>query len=157
MKINKLLLIKSIAIPIVMGAVSGFLTRNAMQDFEALNQPPLSPPGWLFPIVWTILYVLMGISAYLIKVADASTEEIDDALTIYRYQLIVNFLWPVFFFNFGWYLFAFVWLILLWILVIFMIRSFYKISKPAAYLNIPYLIWLTFAAYLNFGVWWLNR
>lgn len=157
MRINKLLLIKSIAIPIVMGAVAGFLTRNAMQDFEALNQPPLSPPGWLFPIVWTILYTLMGISAYLIKVADASTEEIDDALTIYRYQLIVNFLWPVFFFNFGWYLFAFIWLILLWILVIFMIRKFYTISKPAAYLNIPYLIWLTFAAYLNFGVWWLNR
>lgn len=157
MKINKLLLIKSIAIPIVVGAVSGFLTRNAMQDFEALNQPPLSPPGWLFPIVWTILYTLMGISAYLIKVADASTEEIDDALTIYRYQLIVNFLWPVFSFNFGWYLFAFVWLILLWILVIFMIRKFYTISKPAAYLNIPYLIWLTFAAYLNLGVWWLNR
>lgn len=157
MKINKLLLIKSIAIPIIMGAVAGFLTRNAMQDFEALNQPPLSPPGWLFPIVWTILYVLMGISAYMIKVADASTEEIDDALTIYRYQLIANFLWPVFFFNFGWYLFAFIWLILLWILVIFMIRKFYTISKPAAYLNIPYLIWLTFAAYLNFGVWWLNR
>lgn len=157
MKINKLLLIKSIAIPIVMGAVAGFLTRDAMQDFEALNQPPLSPPGWLFPIVWTILYVLMGISAYMIKVADASTEEIDDALTIYRYQLIANFLWPVFFFNFGWYLFSFVWLILLWILVIFMIRKFYTISKPAAYLNIPYIIWLTFAAYLNFGVWWLNR
>ena len=157
MKINKLLLIKSIAIPSVMGAVAGFLTRNAMQDFETLNQPPLSPPGWLFPIVWTILYVLMGISAYMIKVADASTEEIDDALTIYRYQLIVNFLWPVFFFNFGWYLFAFAWLILLWILVILMIKKFYSISKPAAYLNIPYLLWLTFAAYLNLGVWWLNR
>lgn len=157
MKINKLLLIKSIAIPIVMGAVAGFLTHNAMKDFEALNQPPLSPPGWLFPIVWTILYILMGISAYMIKVADADTEQIDDALTIYRYQLIVNFLWPIFFFNFGWYLLALIWLILLWILVVMMIKIFSKISKPAAYLNIPYLIWLTFAAYLNFGVWWLNR
>ena len=157
MKIKKGLLIKSIAIPIILGAASGFLTRNAMKDFETLNQPPLSPPGWLFPIVWTILYVLMGISAYMIKVANASAEEIDDALTIYRYQLIVNFLWPVFFFNFGWYLFAFAWLLLLWILVIFMIRKIYEISKPAAYLNIPYLIWLTFAAYLNFGVWWFIR
>ena len=157
MKINKLLLIKSIALPLLVGAVAGFLTRNAMKDFEALNQPPLSPPGWLFPIVWTILYILMGISAYLIKVADAPKEEIDDALTLYRYQLIVNFLWPVFFFNFEWYLFAFIWLILLWVLVIMMIKMFSKISKPAAYLNIPYLIWLTFAAYLNFGVWWLNR
>lgn len=157
MKINKVLLIKSISIPLILGAVTGFLTRNAMQDFEALNQPPLSPPGWLFPVVWTILYTLMGISAYLIKVADAPTEQIDDAMTLYRYQLIVNFLWPVFFFNFGWYLFAFFWLILLWILVFIMIRMFAKISKPAAYMNIPYLVWLTFAAYLNFDVWWLNR
>lgn len=157
MKINKLLLIKSIAIPIIMGAIAGLLTHNAMQDFEALNQPSLSPPGWLFPIVWTILYILMGISAYMIKVADAPEEDIDDALTLYRYQLIVNFLWPVFFFNFGWHLLAFIWLILLWVLVVMMIKMFYKISKPAAYLNIPYLLWLTFAAYLNFGVWWLNR
>ncbi len=157
MKINKVLLIKSISIPIILGAVAGFLTRNAMKDFEALNQPPLSPPGWLFPVVWTILYILMGISAYMIKVADAPTEQIDNAMTLYRYQLIVNFLWSIFFFDFGWYLFAFLWLILLWILVFVMIRMFAKISKPAAYLNIPYLVWLTFAAYLNFGVWWLNR
>ncbi len=157
MQINKVTLIKSISIPLILGAVAGFLTRNAMEDFQALNQPPLSPPGWLFPVVWTILYTLMGISAYMIKVSDAPTEEIDNAMTLYRYQLIVNFLWPVFFFNFGWYLFAFFWLILLWILVFIMIRMFAKISKPAAYLNIPYLVWLTFAAYLNFGVWWLNR
>ena len=157
MKINKVTLIKSISIPLILGAITGLLTRSAMQDFEALNQPPLSPPGWLFPVVWTILYTLMGISAYMIKVSDAPAEEIDNAMTLYRYQLIVNFLWPVFFFNFGWYLFAFFWLILLWILVFIMIRMFAKISKPAAYLHIPYLVWLTFAAYLNFGVWWLNR
>lgn len=157
MKINKKLLIKSIAIPLIMGAVSGFLTHNAMKDFAALNQPKFAPPGWLFPVVWTILYILMGISAYLIKVADAPEEDIDDALTIYRYQLIVNFLWPVFFFNFGWHLFAFIWLILLYILVVIMVWKFHKISKPAAYLNLPYLTWLKFAAYLNFMVWRLNR
>lgn len=157
MKIDKSLLIRSIALPLLVGVVAGLLSRGAMMDFEALNQPPLSPPAWLFPVVWTILYTLMGISAYLIKTSDANPEEKSDALTLYHYQLIVNFLWPIFFFNFGWYLFAFFWLLLLWILVILMIRQFDKISKPAAYLNIPYLLWLTFAAYLNFGVWWLNR
>ncbi len=151
------LLIRSIALPLLVGAVSGFLSRGAMRDFEALNQPPLSPPGWLFPIVWTILYTLMGISAYLIKTSDADEEEKSDALMIYHYQLIVNFLWPIFFFNFGWYLFSFFWLLLLWFLVILMIRRFDNISHTAAYLNLPYFLWLTFAAYLNFGVWWLNR
>lgn len=157
MKIDKKLLAKSIALPLLVGAVSGLLSRMAMQEFEVLNQPPLSPPGWLFPVVWTILYVLMGISAYLIKTSDADEQEKADALTLYYYQLLVNFLWPVFFFNFGWYLFAFVWLILLWVLVILMIRRFDKINKVAAYLNLPYLLWLTFAAYLNFAIWWLNR
>lgn len=157
MKINTKLLIKSIALPLAVGVVASLFTRNAMSDFEVLNQPPLSPPSWLFPVVWTILYILMGISSYLIKTADADPEAKSNALTLYNYQLIVNFLWPIFFFNFGWYLFSFFWLLLLWVLVILMIRQFDKISKTAAYLNIPYLLWLTFAAYLNFGVWWLNR
>ena len=156
MKPNTKLLIKCIAIPLIVGAVSGLLTSNAMSDFQLLNQPMLSPPAWLFPVVWTILYTLMGISSYLIKTSDATSEEISDALMIYGYQLIVNFLWPIFFFNFEWRLFAFLWLILLWILVLCMIKLFDKISKPAAYLNLPYLIWLTFAAYLNFAIWWLN-
>ena len=157
MKINWKLLIKCIAIPLIVGTVAGLLSRNAMMDFEALNKPPLSPPAWLFPVVWTILYTLMGISSYLIKISGADEKDISDALGIYFYQLIVNFLWPIFFFNFQWYLFAFIWLILLWILVIHMIKRFDSISKTAAYLNIPYLLWLTFAAYLNFAIWWLNR
>ena len=157
MKIDKGSLIKSIALPLLVGAVAGLLTRNAMQDFQMLTKPPLSPPGWLFPVVWTILYTLMGISAYIIRISDASYEQIDDALMIYRYQLIVNFLWSIFFFNFKWYFFSFIWILLLWVLIILMIRSFSKISKTAAFLNIPYLLWVTFAAYLNFGIWWLNR
>ena len=157
MKIDVKLLIKSIALPLLVGIVSGLLTRNAMSQFRLLNQPPLSPPAWLFPVVWTILYTLMGVSAYLIQTSDASEEEKSDALAIYYYQLIVNFLWPVFFFNFGWYLFSFFWLLLLWTLVIWMIWRFDKINKVAAYLNIPYLLWLTFAGYLNFAIWWLNR
>ena len=154
---NRKLLIKSIALPLLVGAIAGLLTRNAMQDFDVLIKPPLSPPGWLFPIIWTILYTLMGISAYLIKTADADAEAKSDALMIYNYQLIVNFLWSIFFFNFEWRLFSFFWILLLWVLIILMIRQFDKISKTAAYINLPYLLWVTFAAYLNFGIWWLNR
>lgn len=157
MKINVRQLITSIVLPLAVGTIAGLLTRNAMMEFAVLNKPPLSPPAWLFPVAWTILYILMGISAYLVKTSDATPEEKSNALTLYYYQLIVNFLWPVFFFHFQWYLFSFLWLMLLWVLVIRMIRQFDSISKIAAYLNLPYLLWLTFAAYLNFGIWWLNR
>lgn len=157
MKINKRLLFICIAIPLIVGGISAFLTKNSMEVFELVTQPPLSPPAWLFPVVWTILYVLMGISSYLILTSDATQNEKDEAIRLYAIQLTVNFLWPTFFFNFGWYLFAFLWLILLWVLVFLMIREFYGINKLAAYINIPYIIWLTFAAYLNIGVWWLNR
>ena len=150
-------LLKSIALPLIVGGVAALLTGNAMSDFMLLNKPPLSPPGWLFPVVWTILYILMGISAYLIDTSDATEKEITDALSVYYYQLLVNFLWSVFFFNFGWYFFSFLWIILLWVLIIVMIRKFDKISPTAAYLNLPYLLWVTFAAYLNFAIWWLNR
>ena len=146
----------SIIIPLALGGIVGFLISGSM-DYDTLNQPPLSPPSILFPIVWTILYVLMGVSSYLILTSDASVEEISDAIRLYAYQLLVNFLWPTFFFNFQWYFFALIWLILLWILVFLMIRKFATINKWAAYLNIPYLIWLTFAGYLNAGIWWLNR
>ena len=157
MKINKRLLFTCVAIPLIVGAVSALLTKNSMETFGMLNQPPLSPPAWLFPVAWTLLYALMGISSYLIVTSDAPKEEIREAIRIYAYQLIVNFLWSTFFFNFGWYLFSFLWLVLLWILVLIMIIKFKEISKAAAYTNIPYIIWLTFAAYLNLGIWILNR
>lgn len=156
MKINWKLLILCIAIPLAVGGVAALLTGGGMDVFESVNQPPLSPPAWLFPVVWTILYTLMGISSYLILTFEAEKEEIQNALSIYAYQLTVNFLWPTFFFNFRWFFFSFLWLLLLIFLVAAMIREFYKISKPAAYLNIPYLIWLLFAGYLNFTIWWLN-
>lgn len=157
MRINKRLLFICIAIPIIVGVIAGLLTRNSMEMFEMVAKPPLAPPGWLFPVVWTVLYALMGISCYLILTSGSSQEEIADAIRLYAYQLLVNFLWPTFFFNFQWYFFALLWLVLLWILVFFMIRKFADINKLAAYLNIPYLIWLTFAGYLNAGIWWLNR
>lgn len=157
MKKNKGLVLKCIAIPLLVGALASLLSGGGMEMFETLNKPPLSPPGWLFPIVWTILYILMGISSYLIIVSDAEEKEKYEALVLYGYQLVVNFLWPTFFFNFQWYLFSLAWLILLWVLVLLMIENFGKIDKRAAWLNIPYLVWLTFAAYLNAGIWWLNR
>lgn len=157
MKINKRLLFICIAIPLIVGLVSGLLTRNSMETFALVEKPPLAPPGWLFPVVWTILYILMGVSSYIILASDAPQEKISDAIKIYTYQLVVNFLWPTFFFNFGWYFFSFLWLLLLWGLVFLMIRKFYDISRIAAYMNVPYLVWLTFAGYLNAGVWLLNR
>lgn len=157
MKVDKKKLIKCIALPLLVGGVAGFLTRGSMESFEMLNKPPLSPPGWLFPVVWTILYILMGISSYIISEAETEANDVSGCLSIYYYQLVVNFLWSFFFFSFQWYLFSFFWLLLLWILVLLMIRCFAKISKVAAYLNIPYLVWVTFAGYLNLGIWWLNR
>lgn len=156
MKINKRLLFTCIAIPIIVGMIAALLTRDSMKVFESLLQPPLSPPGWLFPVVWTVLYILMGISSYLVLTADADKDEKLKAVRLYGYQLVVNFLWPTLFFNFGWYLFSFFWLLLLWIMVLVMILRFKDINKLAAYMNIPYLIWLTFAGYLNLGIWLLN-
>ena len=155
-KKNRKLLLICIAIPLGVGALSAWLTRGSMQTFEMVQKPPLSPPGWLFPIVWTILYILMGVSSYLIIQSGAEEEAVNSALSVYVYQLIVNFLWSTFFFNFGWYLFSFIWLVLLWVLVLIMIVRFYNISRLAGILQIPYLIWVTFAGYLNLGIWLLN-
>lgn len=149
--------LKTIAMPLIVGGFSGILNRGAIEAFADLNQPPLSPPAVLFPLIWTLLYLLMGISFYLIKTSGARRAACSDAQSLYFYQLTVNFLWPVFFFSFGWHLFSFFILLLLSGLVYTMIRCFYKVSAWAACLNLPYLLWLTFAAYLNLGVWWLNR
>lgn len=156
MKTNRGVLLVCIAIPLLTGALAALLSGGGMRTFESLNQPPLSPPGRLFPIVWTILYALMGIASYLVLVSGKNKEEIRKAILVYVYQLVVNFLWPTFFFNFGWYLFSFFWLILLWGLILLMILRFYKISEKAAYLLIPYLLWVTFAGYLNLAIRWLN-
>ena len=127
-----------------------------MKIYETIQKPMISPPAWIFPVVWTVLYTLMGISVYLILTSKGEKEEIKDAIAIFVYQLIVNLTWPILFFNFQWYFVSFLWILLLIFLVASMIRSFWKLSKPAAYLNIPYLLWLCFAAYLNFTIWWLN-
>ena len=138
------------------GALSGWLSREGTAAFsETATQPPLSPPGILFPIVWGILYLLMGISAARIYQSPPSLSR-SRGLNLWIIQLVVNFFWSPIFFNAQAYGFAFFWLLLLWILVLLMILSFRKIDPLAAWLQLPYLLWLTFAAYLNAGVWYLN-
>lgn len=156
MKINWKLLILCIGIPLAVGGLSALITRGGMEVFETIRKPPLSPPAWLFPIVWTLLYTLMGISSYMVLISGAEVEKIGNALMLYGYQLAVNFLWPVFFFQFQWFFFSFIWLVLLILLVAAMIKEFYGISKTAAGLNIPYFLWILFAGYLNFTIWWIN-
>ena len=116
-------------------------------------KPVLSPPDWLFPVAWTILYVLMGISSYLIYRDDGIDSE---ALGVYKLQLFVNLMWSIIFFVFKFYLVSFVWILILDALVIYMIIKFYKINKMASYLQIPYLLWILFASYLTLGVYLLN-
>ena len=156
MKVKIGLFFRCVAIPLIVGIVSALLTRGGMEGFSDVVQPPLSPPSWLFPIVWTILYTLMGIASYLVLVSEKEEQEIQKAIRIYIWQLVVNFLWPTFFFNLEWYLFSFLWILLLWVLIIIMIKRFYSISKIAGYLLVPYFIWVTFATYLTFAIWLLN-
>lgn len=138
------------------GGLSGWLTRDAMRIYEqTIVQPPLSPPDWLFPLVWSILYALMGIGAARVYLAPPSKDR-SRGLNLFISQLVVNFFWSPIFFNLQAFGLAFFWLLLLWGLVLWMILTFRKVDPLAAKLQIPYLIWLTFAAYLNIGVWYLN-
>ena len=139
------------------GALSGFLSREGTQRYlKTVIKPPLSPPGTVFPIVWTILFALMGIGAARIYRMPPS-EARSRALQVFLIQLGVNFFWSILFFNWASYAFALVWLLGLWGLILWMIRLFYLLDRPAALLQIPYLLWVSFAAYLNYGVWLLNR
>lgn len=153
MKIQWKKLIFCIALPLLVGGLSALLTQNSMQTFDAVTKPPLSPPALLFPIVWTILYILIGIASYLVLVSEKPN---NIALIIYGIQLFFNFFWSIIFFNMEAYLFAFIWLVLLWILILATTILFYKISKVAGYMMIPYLLWVTFAGYLNLAIYILN-
>ena len=139
------------------GGLSGWLTREGTKIYQAtVEQPPLSPPPLVFPIVWGILFALMGIGAarvYLSPISGNRTR----ALLVFGLQLLFNFFWSIIFFNLQAFGFAFLWLTVLWGLILGMIVLFYRVDKAAAYLQIPYLLWVTFALYLNAGVWMLNR
>ena len=153
--INKKTLSISLLISLGVGAISGILTSNSMEQYNSYNQPSLAPPGFIFPIVWTILYTLMGISSYIVYESDS--EYRIPALMVYAIQLIFNFIWPILFFNLNMFLLAFIWLILLWALILAMTLLFYRVDKKAGILQIPYLLWVTFAGYLNFMVYYLNQ
>lgn len=139
------------------GGLSGWLTRDGMKIYQTtIRQPPLSPPGIVFPIVWGILFALMGAGAALVYLSPASSSR-SRALRIYFVQLAFNFCWSLIFFNLQNFLLALAWLLVLWALILWMILTFFRVSKGAARLQVPYLLWVTFAAYLNLGVWLLNR
>lgn len=149
-------LVVCILIPLIVGGLSGWLTRGSMGAFEAMVKPPLAPPGWLFPVVWTILFILMGVASYLVLTSGGSEEQIMRAISVYALQLAVNFFWSILFFTLSLCTVAFLWLLLLWVLVGITTVRFYRLSKTAGYLMIPYILWVTFAGYLNFAICILN-
>ena len=139
----------SILIALAIGALSAFITGDNMDIYSTLETPPLSPPSFLFPIVWSVRYVLMGISAAMIATDQVALRD--------AASLVFNFAWSIIFFKLRAFLPAFIWLLILLALIIKTIADYSKINKTAAYLQIPYALWVTFAGYLNFGIWWLNR
>ena len=155
MKTNRKKLVICLAIPLAVGGLAALLS-GGMDTYQTLNQPPLSPPGWVFPVVWSILYLLMGYASYRILTSGADPDAIRKALTFYFIQLILNFLWPLVFFGLQWYWVAFVWLLILWVFIYLTMYQFGSIDDTAENLLIPYLLWVTFAGYLNVGVALLN-
>ncbi len=147
-------LIYSILITAAVGGFSQLLTNGSMGKYIPLNKPPLAPPGWVFGAVWPVLFLLMAIAAY--QVYESHHEDRKAALTWYGVQLFFNFCWPIAFFRFGAFWFAFVWLMALWVMIIITTALFGRIKTSAAWLMVPYLLWTTFAAYLNFGIAFLN-
>ena len=143
------------AIPLAVGGLAALLS-GGMGSYRVMNQPPLSPPGWVFPIVWTMLYLLMGEASWRVLTSGAEPDKIRKALIAYGVQLGLNFLWPIVFFGGQMYLTAFLILILLWVAIFITLRRFSAINETAGDLLIPYLLWVTFAGYLNLGVYLLN-
>lgn len=152
----------AIIVPLGGGVIISLFTRDTMAKFAEFNQPPLAPPAWLFPVAWTILYVLMGLTSYFIwKKGHDSKKSADknharNALIIYGVQLAFNFVWTPLFFVLDQFWFAFAWLLVMWLLVLILVAKSYKISRPAFWMLLPYLLWCTFAAYLNYGIAILN-
>ncbi len=155
-KIKWKLFIPALLLPLAAGGLAALLTGGAMDSYSQVQRPPLSPPGWVFPVVWSILYLLMGLASYLVLTAPVSGERKERALSFYALQLAVSFAWPVIFFKLSAYGWAFFWLLLLLLLALAAQLLFKHISAAAGKLLLPYLLWLFFALYLNLGVWILN-
>lgn len=155
MKLNWKKLLLFLAIPLAVGGLATLLS-GGMGSYSVMNQPPLSPPGWIFPVVWTILYLLMGYASYRVYTDEAPREDRKKALLFYGIQLFFNFLWPIVFFRFEAYWLAFFVLLALWVFIYLTMHLFSEIDETAENLLIPYLLWVTFAGYLNLGVALLN-
>ena len=156
MKIKIRPLLVALAIPLGVGVLAALLSRGNMDLFDTVRKPPLSPPAWLFPVAWTVLYLLMGLASYRVYTARAATAPKNRALLFYAAQLVFNFFWPLLFFNLGAFTFAFFWLAALLALIVVTAVKFYTLDQPAGYLLIPYVIWVLFAGYLNLGIALLN-
>lgn len=154
MRIDWKKLIIITVITFIVGTFFSFFTMNSMDTFKDLSKT-INVPGVLFPIVWSILYLLMSISCYLI--VQSNDKDKKEGIILYAIQLVINSLWTLIFFGFGAYLLSFIWIIILLIVVIIMLAKFYNINKIAMYINIPYVLWLLFAAYLNLGIYLLNK
>lgn len=142
----------SIFIPLVLGSIVGFLLKDSFSFYKSLNKPFFAPPNWIFPIVWSILYLLMGISYYLVR----NKNDDDVYKHIYNWQLFFNLLWPIIFFIFEQLLLSSIWIVCLDVLIIVMILLFNKVDKKAGYLQLPYLLWTIFATILNISIFILN-
>lgn len=149
-------LLLCLAIPLGVGGLAALLTGGAMANYDQMNQPPFAPPGWLFPVVWSILYLMMGYASYRVITSGGEKPQIKKALALYGAQLAVNFLWPLVFFGLQMYLAAFFVLLGLWLLVALTIGAFARLDDTAADLLLPYILWITYAAYLNVGAYLLN-
>ena len=155
MRIDFKRLIINILIPVGLGVIVGLIT-NSSDGYKEMIQPSFAPPGIVFPIAWTILYTLMGVSAYLVSSSRSTINACGEALSVYYIQLAINLLWSFIFFSLKAYLLGFIWILLLIVLVVCMIKRFYEISKVSGLIQIPYLLWLIFAAILNFSIFTLN-
>lgn len=153
-------LLVSLAIPLAVGGAAALIAGDSMATFDSFAKPPLAPPAWLFPVAWTALYILMGVACYSVWVHRTDREVTAGEKTfffvVYGVQLVFNFLWSIFFFNLGWHLFAFIWLIVLWLMIFALVIWGLKNRRTVMWLLLPYLLWCTFAGYLNIMIAILN-
>ena len=147
----------SVAFSLGIGGLSALITADNMDLYSRINQPLLAPPSWLFPVVWTVLFILMGISSAMIwQERGENRRKVDVALSVYALNLFLNFFWSIIFFNMEAFLVAFIWLVALWVVILIMTIQFIRIKPVAGYLQIPYLLWVTFAGYLTLAIYILN-
>ncbi len=154
---NFLLLLFYLFFPLFIGFAASSLSAQSAIIYDEFIRPPFSPPSYVFGIVWTCVYLLMGLAAFLVSISNKARVNKEPALQVFFFQLAINFCWTFFFYTMEYRLFAFLWILFLWVLIFYTIKLFYKISKTAAILLLPYIFWLSFAAYLNLGIYILNR